>query len=77
VTITVSSGGHVVKELYGQSDASGVSRPRWKIGVAEPAGKLTAVATAKLLVLDSYDCTGGLVYQAGSGTADPLANIKR
>ena len=77
VKVTISAGAVVVKELYGQTDSNGLVRPRWTIGAKVPNGALSAVATASLLVVNSYDCSGGVVYETGRGTADPLATVSR
>ncbi len=75
VDIDVSAGGHVVKRLHGQTDAEGISRPAWKLPPRAPLGRLSAVATVSLLLVDSVDCTGGIVYETGRGTADPLTTV--
>jgi hypothetical protein len=75
VTVVIRAGGHVVKELSGQTEPSGTAPLHWKIGVRVPTGTLTAVATASLLAVDSFDCSGGLVYLTGQGQADPLTTV--
>ncbi|MDP9183597.1 MAG: hypothetical protein M3P04_12590 [Actinomycetota bacterium] len=75
VTIVISARGRELKKLNGWTNGDGTSRPRWKIGAHVPTGKVTAVATASVLTVDSYDCSGGLVYQTGRGTADPLTTV--
>jgi hypothetical protein len=77
VSVALSSGGQVVTELVGQTDAGGRVQLRWPIGARVPVGRLTAVATASVLVVDSVDCTGGLVYEGGRASADPLTTVTR
>jgi hypothetical protein len=72
----LSSGGQVVTELVGQTDAGGRLQLRWPIGARVLLGKLTAVATASVLVVDSVDCTGGLVYESGRASVDPLLTVR-
>lgn len=76
VKVTISTGDVVVKELCGQTASAGLAHPRWTIGKKVPIGKVSAFATASLLIVNSYDCSGGLVYETGRGT-DPLATISR
>jgi len=73
VTVAVT-GNHATRTLYGKSDGGGISRLKLKT-VGFPSGRLTAVATARALVADGYDCTG-LVYYNGQGTADPLTTLR-
>ena len=75
VTVVIKAGGRELKKVSGFTNGDGTSRPRWKIGASVPLGHVTAVATASLMALDSYDCSGGLVYQTGRATADPLTTI--
>lgn len=75
VKIVISAHGRAIKELHGQTNASGTARAPWKIGSRVPVGRVSAVATAYVLTLDGSDCTGGLVYQTGRGSADPLVTV--
>jgi hypothetical protein len=75
VSVVLSIGSHVVKELDGQTDAGGRVQLRWPISTRAPLGALSAVATASVLVVDSVDCTGGLLYQSGQASADPLITV--
>ena len=76
VKIQISSGSVVVKELFAQTNSAGMARPRWTIGARVPNGTVTAIATASVLVVNSYDCSGGLVNATGRGTANPLTTIR-
>ena len=74
VAIDVSRNGHVVKKLYGHTDASGESRIKLKVPTS--AGRLDAFATARLEVVPSYDCRAALLYQYGEKTATPFLTIR-
>jgi hypothetical protein len=73
--VLTSKDGHVVKELAGQTDAAGRALLSWRIDPRAPIGRLRAVATASVLLVDSFDCTGGLLYESGQGSADPLLTL--
>ncbi len=76
VKVVLSIRGRVVKELYGQTNASGLVRTTWNIGPKTPAGTVSALATASVLLVDSYDCSGGLLYETGRDATEPLAVIR-
>lgn len=75
VDLDVSAGGRIVKRLHGQTGAEGVAWLAWKLGPRSPVGRYGAVASASRLLVDSIDCTGGIVYETGRGTADPLTTV--
>ena len=77
VKIDIKLGTRVVKSLAAQTDRNGSLRARWKITDAIPTGTMSASADASIMLLDGFDCTGGLVYATGEGAVDPLTKVRR
>ena len=76
VAVEVLSGLTLVKRLGSRTNKSGQARPRLKITTGMPTGKLTATAKASKELVPSTPCNGALVYQVGTGNADPLLTVK-
>ena len=76
VHLKITSGGAVVREIKTETNDSGQVRPRFKVTNDVPAGELAATAKASRELIAKDTCSGGLVYQVGTGTADPLTTVK-
>lgn len=75
IQVAVSAGTRLVATLYAKTDGSGIAHPALKIPKSVRTGKLTAVATARELLAQGYDCSG-LAYHSGQATADPLLRVR-
>lgn len=74
--LTVTSSGRTLRTLNSRTGANGTAKPRLRITGAVPSGELAAEVTARAVLVPGSDCTPGLVYQVGRGTADPLTTVK-
>lgn len=75
VAIVVRSSGREVARLLLRTDRSGTASPTMRIPLSTTKGVLTAVATARIQTVPSFDCSSGLVDQTGEVSVDPLLRV--
>ena len=74
VTVDLTRNGKRLQRLHGRTNSSGDAHIRLRAPSA--AGRVDAVAIARLQAVPSYDCRGALVYQYGEQTLNPLLTVR-